>query len=106
MVNYRDPKMNFAKPVVDFAASSRCWAKLASWGCSLTDKTFMFFDQVKIVMEAITVTNGITYTSTNVAITIITAIKNITIITALPAITVNSANGAIRVSTLTQGSIN
>ena len=46
MVNYRDPKkkkkkmknkMNFAKPVVDFAASSRSWAKLASWGCSITE---------------------------------------------------------------------
>ena len=45
MVDYRDPKnkkktMNFAKPVVDIAASSRsqAGAKLASWGCSLTDK--------------------------------------------------------------------
>ena len=43
MVDYRDPKnpnkMNFAKPVVDIAASSRsqAGAKLASWGCSLTD---------------------------------------------------------------------
>ena len=45
MVDYRDPKnnkkktMNFAKPVVDIAASSRsqAGAKLASWGCSLTE---------------------------------------------------------------------
>ena len=46
MFNYRDPKnpknpkMNFAKPVVDIAASSRSWAQLASWGCSLTDYHF------------------------------------------------------------------
>ena len=40
LVNYRDPNTkNFAKPVVDIAASSRSQAgvKLASWGCSLTE---------------------------------------------------------------------
>ena len=42
LLNYRDPnnkKVNFTKPVVDIAASSRsqAGAKLASWGCSLTD---------------------------------------------------------------------
>ena len=28
----------FAKPVVDFTASSRSWAEFASWDCSLTDR--------------------------------------------------------------------
>ena len=44
LLNYRDPnknkKENFAKPVVDIAASSRTliWLDwLARWGCSLTD---------------------------------------------------------------------
>ena len=38
MFNYRDPKkMNFAKPVVDIAASSRSLTLQPSWGCSLTD---------------------------------------------------------------------
>ena len=55
MVDYRDPKtktnMNFAKPVVDIAASSRsqAGAKLASWGCSLTLKKItknMHFESV------------------------------------------------------------
>ena len=40
LLNYRDPKnkntKNFAKPVVDIAASSRSWAQLVSWGYSLT----------------------------------------------------------------------
>ena len=47
MVNYRDPNKkknpNCANSVVDFAASSRSWGELASWGCSLTDKDFRIF---------------------------------------------------------------
>jgi len=47
LLNYRDPEheheeVNFAKPVVDIAASSRSWiwqAWLASWSCSLTENT-------------------------------------------------------------------
>ena len=56
MLNYRDPKnnnkkMNFANPAADIAASSRSWAQLASWGCSLTDS--LFFGESAIFLQEI-----------------------------------------------------
>ena len=52
LLNYRDPKKkkkNFANPVVDIAASSRSWAQLASWGCSLTENGAKNEDDLKKV---------------------------------------------------------